>query len=555
MTIACGNCGSSLNEGQSFCTGCGTRAPDSAGVKATQFCTGCGAKLTLESSYCERCGASTAGPQTTATPITSAAAPRLQAVPSPARAEVGTIVPASTTKSGSKFLKFVMIAAVLVVLLLLLAMGSCAYIAYRAKQRYDKVEHAYKKDDLAGMIAAATGQTAKPQPLPSWKPASEDLISSPSSKIPLIKSLRTVNVGSDPLRGDFESIFVVDAITDDSIHIKASQQFPSGDNLERLLSGKAGKDSKPRTIRCGRTVFRMDMENANETDGYFCREGRDEKHPGTTAMTISRKEFNELKTTGQAEVIFHEDPLRGLLKSFKNAMAAGNDASANAASEDLMNKMMSFAPGNNPGADTPAVKYIVRRQGSGYLAFPVLVNDRPAELPVMDVLCKHPDGNEGHVYVLDDPDNPMFLAAASEQLGREQVAKIYWDTSRPAEQDLAQQLEKDGRARVYDLYFDFASSTLRPESDRVLKEIAQVMRQHPDWRLNVEGHTDNVGGNKPNLELSEHRAAAVVTALASDFGVDPKRFSSAGFGASRPVDTNDTIEGRARNRRVELVRQ
>ena len=448
-----------------------------------------------------------------------------------------------------------MIAVVLIVLVLLLAMGSCAYIAYRAKQRYDKVEQAYKKDDLTGMIAAATGQTSKPQPLPTWKAASEELVSSPSSKIPLIKSLRTVNVGSDPLRGDFESIFVVDSIDDQAVHIKASQQFPSGDNLDRMLSGKSAKETKPRTIQCGRTVFRADMQNAIETDGYFCREGRDERRPGTTAMTISRKEFDELKTTGQAEVIFHEDPFRGLLKSFKNAMASGDDASAKAASDDLLNKMMSFAPGNTPGGDTPGVKYIVRRQGSGDLAFPVLINDRPAELPVMDILCKHPDGVEGHVYVLDDPDNPMFLAAASEQLGREQVSKIYWDTEKPAAQGLAEQLEKDGRAKVYDLYFDFASSTLRPESDKVLKEIAEVMREHPDWRLTVEGHTDNIGGDKSNLELSQHRAAAVVTALAADYGIDPKRFSSAGFGASRPVDTNDTIEGRARNRRVELVRQ
>jgi len=459
---------------------------------------------------------------------------------------------APPAKSGSKFLKFIMIAAGLFVLVLLLAMGSCAYIAYRAKQRYHKVEEAYKKDDLAGMVAAATGQTSTPQPLPTWKAASAELVSSPSSKIPLIKSLRTINVGSDPLRGDFESIYFVDSITDESIHIHASQQFPSGDGFDRLLSSKSAKDTKSRTIECGRTVFRVDMENAHDTDGYFCREGRDEKRPGTTAMSISRKDFNELKNTGEAEVIFHEDPLRAVLKSFKKAMSS-DDSSSDAASTDLMKKMMNFAPGNNGSMDTPAVKYIVRRQGAGDLAFPVLVNDQAVELPVMDILCKHPDGDEGHVYVLDDPDNPMFLAAASTTLGREQVSKIYWDTKRP--DDLADQLEKNGRAKVYDLYFDFASSTLRSESDKVLKEIAQVMRQHPDWKLRVEGHTDNIGGDRSNLELSKHRAAAVVTALVADYSIDPNRFASAGFGASRPVDTNDTVEGRARNRRVELVRQ
>jgi outer membrane protein OmpA-like peptidoglycan-associated protein len=549
MSIACVKCGSALAEGQSFCTSCGSRRVDPPVAEPTHFCTGCGAPLSPAAKFCENCGTATiAQPNATLSTAATAYAPRPQLVPVSAPVHV-------QPKSGSKFLKFVMIAAMLLVLVLLLVMGSCAYIAYRAKQRYDKVEQAYTKDDLGGMIAAATGQTNKPQPLPNWKPAPAELATSPDSKIPLVKSLRTVNVGSDLLRGDFESIYVVDAITDDAVHIRASQQFPSGDNLDRLLSGKSSQGAKSRTIECGRTVFRVDMENATDTDGYFCREGMDEKRPGTTAMSISRKEFNALKATGRVEVTYHEDPLRAVLKSFKNAMSSDSNSSSDAASMDLMKKMMNFAPGNNGAMDTPAVKYIARRQGNGDLAFPVLVNDQSVELPVMDILCKHPDGDEGHIYVLDDPDNPMFLAAASVQLGREQVSKIYWDKDKPAANRLAEQLEKNGRAKVYDLYFDFASSTLRPESNKVLSEIAKVMHDHPDWKLNVEGHTDNVGGDKSNLELSKHRAAAVVGALTADYAINADRFSAAGFGASRPVDTNETIEGRARNRRVELVRQ
>lgn len=551
MSIACVQCGSPLAEGQSFCTSCGSRRVVPPAAEAPDFCTGCGAALSHAGKFCEKCGASTIPQPTTIGSTTVAIAPGPQVISGAAAPVQST---ATAPKSGSKFLKFVMIVAALFVLVLLLVMGSCAYIAYRAKQRYDKVEQAYKKDDLAGMITAATGQTNKPQPLPNWKPAPAELATSPSSKIPLVKSLTTVNVGSDPLRGDFESIYVVDAITGDAVHIRASQQFPSGDKLDRLLSGKASQDPKSRTIQCGRTVFRVDMENASDTDGYFCREGRDEKRHGTTAMSISRKEFNELKATGQAEVTFHEDPLRAVLKSFKNAMSSDSDSSSDAASMDLMKKMMNFSPSNDGAMDTPAIKYTVRRQGNGDLAFPVLVNDQPVELPVMDILCKHPDGNEGHVYVLDDPDNPIFLAAVSAQLGREQVSKIYWDKEKPAADDLAEQLEKSGRVKVYDLYFDFASSTLRPESEKVLSEIAKVMHDHPDWKLSVEGHTDNIG-DKSNLELSKHRADAVVNALAANHGIDANRFSAAGFGASRPVDTNETIEGRARNRRVELVRQ
>src|SRR5579864_4995504 len=628
MASFCVKCGASLAEGQSFCMSCGTRRSQPVAAEpAKRFCTGCGSELTGTSSFCTKCGtrAGVNQPSQTVAP----AAPQVFAS-SPQAAAVQTApvqaAPAPPKKSGFVF-KLIIAAVILFVLAGLALAGGLMYVGYVAKKRVSAVQQAYKHDDLAGMIAAAGGQENKPQPLPTWKSAPAELASAPTSKIPLRKSLRTINTGSDPLRGDFESIFVVDSVTDEAVHIKASQQFPSGDNLDRLLGGSSSKSDKPRTIQCGRTVFRTDMENANDTDGYFCREGRDEKRPGTTAMGLSKKEFIALKTTGQLETIFHEDPLRAVLKSFKNAMASGSDnASSDAASQDLLKKMMNFAPGGLGGLsqqdmDTPPVKYTVYRQGSADLAFPVLVNDQPVELPVIDVLCKHPDGQEGHVYVLDDVDNPMFLAAASATLGREQVTKIYWDEDKNTGggggaagagggagggggggaragagagaggggsadgagagaasegggggagagaggggggggagggNRLEQELEKTGRVKIYDIYFDFRSDQLRPESDKVLKEIAQVMRDHPDWKLSVEGNTDNIGGDAYNLDLSKRRAASVKTALVSQYDVAGDRLSTTGFGRSHPVDTNDTIEGRARNRRVELARQ
>jgi outer membrane protein OmpA-like peptidoglycan-associated protein len=104
-------------------------------------------------------------------------------------------------------------------------------------------------------------------------------------------------------------------------------------------------------------------------------------------------------------------------------------------------------------------------------------------------------------------------------------------------------------------YFDFAGAVIKPESEPVLKAIAGVMEKHPAWKLNVEGHTDNIGGDEYNLELSKQRAAAVKAALVARYHVAADRLATAGYGASRPKDTNDTLEGRARNRRVELVRQ
>ena len=71
----------------------------------------------------------------------------------------------------------------------------------------------------------------------------------------------------------------------------------------------------------------------------------------------------------------------------------------------------------------------------------------------------------------------------------------------------------------------------------------------------MNGHTDNIGGDLYNLDLSKRRATAVKQALVAQYRIAPERLSTGGFGASRPVDTNDTLAGRARNRRVELTRQ
>jgi outer membrane protein OmpA-like peptidoglycan-associated protein len=135
-----------------------------------------------------------------------------------------------------------------------------------------------------------------------------------------------------------------------------------------------------------------------------------------------------------------------------------------------------------------------------------------------------------------------------------EVVKINFPVAKP-ENILEKQLTQEKRAVTYGIYFDFNKDTLKPESEPVLKEIAQAMTHNPDWKLTVEGHTDNIGGDTYNLDLSKRRAAAVKQALVTQYNIAPDRLLTGGFGASRPVETNDTLEGRARNRRVELVRE
>ena len=120
---------------------------------------------------------------------------------------------------------------------------------------------------------------------------------------------------------------------------------------------------------------------------------------------------------------------------------------------------------------------------------------------------------------------------------------------------MEEKLAKKENVKVYGIYFDFASAKIRPQSKPTLDEIAGVMKAHPDWVLRVEGHTDNVGGDAFNQGLSEQRAAAVKKTLAEDYHIPASNLTTAGYGASRPADTNETMEGRARNRRVELARQ
>jgi outer membrane protein OmpA-like peptidoglycan-associated protein len=125
----------------------------------------------------------------------------------------------------------------------------------------------------------------------------------------------------------------------------------------------------------------------------------------------------------------------------------------------------------------------------------------------------------------------------------------------PSKADIAAELAKSGRVDVYGIYFDNASATLKPESGPVLKEISDAMNKNPTWKLSVEGHTDNVGDDGSNLRLSRSRAESVKEALVKRFGIDAARLATAGFGASQPKESNSSVKGRARNRRVELVRK
>lgn len=119
---------------------------------------------------------------------------------------------------------------------------------------------------------------------------------------------------------------------------------------------------------------------------------------------------------------------------------------------------------------------------------------------------------------------------------------------------LEQALTASCRVELPGIYFAFNSARLEPASDRAIATIAEVLARHPEWKGMLEGHTDSVGSATANQKLSERRVEAVRARLVEAHKLDPARLRVSGHGAARPKEPNATIEGRARNRRVELVR-
>lgn len=162
---------------------------------------------------------------------------------------------------------------------------------------------------------------------------------------------------------------------------------------------------------------------------------------------------------------------------------------------------------------------------------------------------------QGDVYV-----SLLVQAQGATYPGDTQLAVI---ESKPMETGLvkvdAQALGADitasGHVAVYGVYFDTGRADLKPESEPALAEIARLLKQRASLKLHVVGHTDNVGDMAMNMDLSKRRAAAVAQALATRHGVAATRLRSDGVGPLAPVATNKTEDGRARNRRVELVEQ
>lgn len=199
----------------------------------------------------------------------------------------------------------------------------------------------------------------------------------------------------------------------------------------------------------------------------------------------------------------------------------------------------------------------LNRVEPGAVPLSVIVNGKPTRLDTIHakgLLTVGDDKIDYEMWVLDDTLNPMVLRVWR---GRTLTQTIRFDfpVTKPKEAQLQASLAGGAcRANLSGIYFDFAKATILPQSEGTLQAVAEMMVAQPRWSLRLEGHTDNVGTPAFNLDLSKGRAAAVRDALITQFKVPAARLSASGFGATKPVASNASLDGRAANRRVEIAR-
>jgi OOP family OmpA-OmpF porin len=145
-------------------------------------------------------------------------------------------------------------------------------------------------------------------------------------------------------------------------------------------------------------------------------------------------------------------------------------------------------------------------------------------------------------------DRTVALVHVLEPRGREQKMVVV-DAG-----EMARTIESTGHIALYGIFFDTDKTDLKQESTPTLTEIGRMMKADTKLAILVVGHTDNQGAYEYNIDLSRRRADAVVKALAASHGVDAKRMRGAGVGMLAPAASNDTEEGRSKNRRVEIVK-
>ena len=517
------------------------------------YCTQCGQPVPPHTSFCLHCGAA----QASAAQVSTAKASSAQVHVAPVAAQ-----PLPPVKRGSA-LPFILVVLGVLALVAVIGIGGVVYVGYRVKQKVTSIAHEVTQSapDQA-KTTAADDQHAAPanqQADPSTNPDLSamlgnlgkmlgegndgDSVESISAKDPVVPCAAApfpaqsaariplqpgtvVTTSWGMLNGDVESRESVLSVDPSSVSLSSTTGEYKDDDNHNWPSSKSKQ-----------TVCNEDFATSN-TYATVTGGAAPEIIHGQTRLRLSDKSFQEVRSTGRTYLVYWD------------AMTTGQD---------------NEKPNHEGG--------LLTRVEPQDVAYPMIVNDQRVTLPAIHLagvmasigkdprpMKDRPMHTEADVYVIDDPLDPLVLLlklkdpVLHDNKFRIEDTKIDFVVPHPVNL-VEKQLTEQKRAVTYGIYFDFNKDTIKPESEPVLKEIVQAMTDNPDWKLTVEGNTDNIGGDSYNLDLSRRRAAAVKQTLVSRYHIAADRLTTDGFGSSHPIETNDTLEGRARNRRVELTRE
>jgi len=408
----------------------------------------------------------------------------------------------------------------------------------------------------------------------------------PQPSVPLCPGL-TIVTAIHQQYGDYESIKTIESVDDKEVRLKYSSEAMSVDAL-------SSAQPKLKQTVLHRTILKNDLGSANAYQQVYL-EKSDETIPGTTAIGASRAILRALKTGSEVELKI-SNAYAGLeLTTDSNKRPNYYDYLQPAKLKKAGTVRIQLLVNDKP-VELPAI----RAQGDSVgdkvefdflddennpltLAFRLGIGSvhplTPDEAKICGEWQKHPEQPmpalntlSVHAGRCDMPNggdrdtlrvikiNCRCAGQAAALAGNSGGSGPMPNGAGAAAGDssgavaIEQALSQNRKVDIYSIYFSFKSDAIRDESQPTLKDIAEVMRRHPDWKLQVNGHTDAIGGDQFNLDLSKRRAAAVKNALVQQYKIGADRFATAGYGKSQPKDTNDTLEGRARNRRVELMK-
>jgi len=599
MTMTCASCGAPLNEGQTFCTVCGKeRTSASAAESEKKFCTGCGKPLAPGVKFCQKCGAAIKGDVGETSPATPATRP---------------------PSSGSSIvLKLVAIALALVMLFVILVMGTCGYVAYRARQKAHAIAEVYEEQasrktsggsarNRTSTPTAGGAATPASKPLPVADPVVPVAASGEQSKDWGLKYERTEGGPEADLvvrTGDINNLGYgwpqgFDPFSGNSTPPHPwpePERVPAGapDGTDRIMLGSAvipgGGDGYSGTLH----ACVIGQVAGSGTVDAACRRARDLTVPAPIVLGVGSlpnkvdavlvqifaDDFQPIPFHSHFQVTLNGTRIPSLeyaINSLDQTGPIGKLLSVQLLPEywPLLQsgtvKLLIDDPTTHvaDGYAVDFVRILVNPHNFKYqVSLTASVTDADTQKPIAAAAvtaalqsaatdaqgkCQMSGLPAGLVTATaaapgyDENSVPVDLIAG--QTGHTEIQLHRHEESTAA---LERAIAQSGSATIYGIHFDTDSAKLRSDSMPALNAVLGLIKNHPDTRWIISGHTDNQGSVEHNQTLSEQRAAAVVTWLKTH-GLDSSRLDPQGFGATRPVADNATANGRALNRRVEIA--